>query len=107
MLSVFGAGYTATKLAQRSAADIANTIGICGSFASGIMASWQDGTSAKSLHAGWAGAGALQAMNLASQGVTGPDEVYEGRFGFYKSHVQDPHFVVQYDAITKDLGSLW
>lgn len=107
VLSVFGAGYTATKLVQSSAVEIVNTIGICGSFASGIMASWQDGTSAKSLHAGWAGAGALQALSLASQGVTGPDEVYEGRFGFYKSHVQDPHFVVQYDAITKGLGNLW
>lgn len=107
VLSVFGAGYTATKLAQCSVMDIANTIGICGSFASGIMASWQDGTSAKSLHAGWAGASALQAMNMATQGVTGPDEVFEGRFGFYKSHVQDPHFVVQLDAITKGLGNHW
>lgn len=105
--SAFGAGYTVSRLGGLSADQIVNVAGICGSFAAGIMASWQDGTNAKSLHAGWAGASAIHAAGMAAQGVTGPEEVYEGRFGFYRSHVQDPSFVVDFAAIEQGLGSHW
>ncbi len=107
VLSTFGSCYSATKLMKLPVDAIMNAIGICGSFSSGIMASWQDGTSAKSLHAGWSGAAGLSASHFASHGVSGPEEVYEGRFGFYKTHIQDKNYEVDYGSIFNNLGHHW
>lgn len=107
VLSTFGSCYSATTLMKLPLDSIVNAIGICGSFSSGIMASWQDGTSAKSLHAGWSGAAGLSASEFASHGVSGPEEAYEGRFGFYKTHIQDKNYVVDYESILNNLGNDW
>lgn len=107
VLSTFGSCYSSTALMNLPVDIIVNAIGICGSFSSGIMASWQDGTSAKSLHAGWSGAAGLSASHFASHGVSGPEEAYEGRFGFYKTHIQDKSYEVDYESIMSDLGSHW
>jgi len=107
VLSTFGSCYSATALMNLPVGAIINAVGICGSFSSGIMASWQDGTSAKSLHAGWSGAAGLSASHFASHGISGPEEVYEGRFGFYKTHIQDENYEVDYESILDRLGSHW
>ena len=105
MVAAFGCTYAAAKIAGVTATELKNAIGIAGSMAAGIMASWEDGTDGKSLHAGLAARNALQALHLACHHVTGPASVFEGRFGFFRSHVQaDP---VDFNAITDRLGDRW
>lgn len=103
----FGATYAIAHMLGLDATRIVNATGICGSFASGIMASWEDGSSAKSLHAGWAASSAIQAVGLAQQGVTGPITAFEGRFGFYRAHVQAADYAFNYDVVEQALGSEW
>ena len=105
MVAIFGCTYAAAKIAGATATEIKNAIGIAGSMAAGIMASWEDGTDAKSLHAGLAARAALQALHLARHGVTGPASVYEGRFGFFRSHVQSDS--IDLGAITEGLCESW
>ena len=107
VLGIFGACYAASRLSKLSADQVANAIGICGSFSSGIMASWEDGSAAKSLHAGWAASSGIQAVNLAQNGVSGPATVYEGRFGFFPSHLRAQQSDLNYAAIEKNLGEEW
>ena len=107
VLGVFGACYAASRLSKLSADQVANAIGLCGSFSSGIMASWEDGSAAKSLHAGWAASSGIQAVHLAQSDVSGPETVYEGRFGFFPSHLRAHLDELNYKAIEKDLGTVW
>ena len=68
---------------------MAQAAGICGSFASGILECWVDGTHPKFLHPGWAAQSGITAAYLARDGMTGPAQVFEGRFGLFASHLQD------------------
>jgi 2-methylcitrate dehydratase PrpD len=107
VLAVFGAAYALSRMLGARPDEIVNAIGICGSLSSGIMASWEDGSSAKSLHAGWAASSAIQAVSLAQQGVSGPVTAYEGRFGFFRSHVQTPGYEFDFPAVEAGLGKNW
>ena len=107
VLSTFGAGYAMAKMDGLDERQTANAAGICASFASGVMASWEDGTSAKSLHAGWCAASAMQAVRMAQSGVTGPATALEGRFGFFRSHVQSADYPFNYGAMRDELGEHW
>jgi 2-methylcitrate dehydratase PrpD len=103
----FGATYAMAHLLRLDAGQIVSAAGLAGSFASGIMASWEDGSAAKSLHAGWAAAASIQAAEFARAGVSGPVTVYEGRFGLFRSHVQAQDFEFNFDAAVAGLGSDW
>ena len=105
MVAAFGCTYAAAKIVEATPIETANAIGIAGSMAAGIMASWEDGADAKSMHAGLAARGALHALHLARHGVTGPASVYEGRFGFFRSHIQANPFDL--NAIADGLGDQW
>lgn len=107
VLAGFGASYAVGDLMGLEPRQLASAAGIAGSFASGLLASFQDGTDAKSLHAGWAAASAIQAAGMAKTGVTGPDAVYEGRFGLFRTHVQIPGHAFDFDAASGDLGTRW
>jgi 2-methylcitrate dehydratase PrpD len=107
VLAGFGATYAIAHLLRLDAAQTASAAGLAGSFASGIMASWEDGSAAKSLHAGWAAAAAIQAAAMAQQGVSGPITVYDGRFGFFRSHVQAPGYAFDFAAAEAGLGTRW
>ncbi len=107
VMAGFGATYAIAHVLGLDAARIANAAGIAGSFASGIMASWEDGSAAKSLHAGWAAAAAIQAAAMAQQGVSGPVTVYDGRFGFFRAHVQAPDYPFDFAAAEAGLGTRW
>lgn len=107
VLSGFGAAYAIADMMGLGARQMASAAGIAGSFASGLLASFQDGTDAKSLHAGWAAASGIQAAGMAKADITGPDEVYEGRFGLFRTHVQAAGHVFDLEAASGDLGSRW
>jgi 2-methylcitrate dehydratase PrpD len=89
LFAPFGVAYLASKLLGLNAQEMAQAAGICGSFASGLLQCWVDGTQTKFLHPGWAAQSGITAAVLARTGTTGPSEVFEGRFGLFVSHLQD------------------
>jgi 2-methylcitrate dehydratase PrpD len=107
LFAPFGATCLAGRLLGLTATEIANALGIAGSFASGLLECWVDGTQSKFLHPGWAAHGGLVAAHLAQAGATGPDAVFEGRFGLFASHLQDAGVARDFGRITRGLGSEW
>ncbi len=108
LFGTFGVTYLAAKLLGLDARQTAQAAGICGSFASGLLQCWVDGTQTKFLHPGWAAQSAITAAVLAREGTTGPSEVFEGRFGLFASHLQDPTGkLADYSRINHALGTHW
>src|SRR5690606_2214138 len=53
---------------------------------SGIIEANRNGGSVKRVHCGWAAHAGVVAAQFAAQGVTAPDTVLEGRFGFFNAY---------------------
>jgi 2-methylcitrate dehydratase PrpD len=81
--------------------------GTAGSCAAGLLECWVDGTQTKFLHSGFAAQSGLTAALLADAGVSGPPKVFEGRFGLFASHLQDPAVQKNFGRIADGLGSHW
>ncbi len=107
LFTPFGCAYLAAKLLQLDAEATASAAGIVGSFASGLLECWVDGTQTKFLHPGWAAQSGITAAMLARAGVTGPAQVFEGRWGLFASHVQDAAAHRDFARITSGLGTDW
>jgi 2-methylcitrate dehydratase PrpD len=107
LFATFGAAYLAAKLLQLGAESMARAAGIAGSFASGLLECWVDGTQTKFLHPGWSAQSGITAAMLARSGVTGPAQVFEGRWGLFASHVQDPNAHRDFARIHADLSKHW
>ena len=107
LFATFGAAYLAAKLLGLDAEAMARAAGIAGSFASGLLECWVDGTQTKFLHPGWAAQSGITAAILARSGVTGPAQVFEGRWGLFASHVQDTNAHRDFARINANLGSHW
>ncbi len=107
LFATFGAAYLASKILKLDAETQARAAGIAGSFASGLLECWVDGTQTKFLHPGWSAHSGIAAALLARAGVTGPAQVFEGRFGLFAAHVQDPKAHRDLTRIDARLGELW
>jgi 2-methylcitrate dehydratase PrpD len=107
LFATFGVTYLASKLLGLDVHQMAQAAGICGSFASGLLQCWVDGTQTKFLHPGWAAQSGITAAVLAREGTTGPAEVFEGRFGLFASHLQNGEPLANYGRISDDLGTHW
>jgi 2-methylcitrate dehydratase PrpD len=107
LFATFGAAYLAGKLLGLDAEPLARAAGIAGSFASGLLECWVDGTQTKFLHPGWSAQSGITAALLARAGVTGPAQVFEGRWGLFASHVQDPNAHRDFARINDRLGRHW
>jgi 2-methylcitrate dehydratase PrpD len=107
LFSAFGAAHLASRLLGLDAEATSRAAGICGSFASGILECWADGTDTKFLHAGWAAHSGIVSAHLARAGATGAVQVFEGRFGFFASHLQHADPAPDFARITGDLGRTW
>jgi 2-methylcitrate dehydratase PrpD len=107
LFATFGAAYLAAKLLELDAETTARAAGIAGSFASGLLECWVDGTQTKFLHPGWSAQSGITAAMLARSGVTGPARVFEGRWGLFASHVQDSNAHRDFARINADLGTHW
>jgi 2-methylcitrate dehydratase PrpD len=106
VFGVFGGVYALGRLRGLPAPVIADAIGAAGSLSAGLNASFEDGSSTKMMHVGFAAIGALRAVALAEQGISGPAPVFEGRFGWFRSHVQG-HDDLRFDALCRGLGETW
>jgi 2-methylcitrate dehydratase PrpD len=107
LFAPFGIAMGVGRLLRLDPQQLAWAAGTCGSFASGLLECWVDGTQTKFLHSGWAAQSGITAAFLAQAGVTGPPRVFEGRFGLFASHVQDPGVSRDFGRIVDGLGDRW
>jgi 2-methylcitrate dehydratase PrpD len=108
LFATFGSACLASRLLRLDAHQMAQAAGICGSFASGLLQCWVDGTQTKFLHPGWAAQSGITAAILAREGTTGPAEVFEGRFGLFASHLQTAtDQFPNYGRLIDGLGTHW
>jgi 2-methylcitrate dehydratase PrpD len=107
LFATFGATWLAARLLGLDRAQMNNAAGIAGSFASGLLQCWVDGTQSKFLHPGWSAQSGITAAMLGKTGTTGPAAVFEGRFGLFASHLQDESAPRDYGRITDGLGDHW
>ena len=77
-----GAAVAAAAIRGLAEDQAVSAIGIAGSQASGLLEFLSDGSTVKALHPGWAAHTGIAAIALAEAGMTGPETVLEGRFGF-------------------------
>ncbi|GAA0505886.1 MmgE/PrpD family protein [Pigmentiphaga daeguensis] len=108
IMGAFGAVYALAWLEHLDCRQVVDAIGHCASMCGGLMASWEDGASTKTLHVGMAASQAARAVALGREGISGPRLVFEGRFGWFQTHVQkaDPS-AFRYALATDGLGSRW
>jgi len=107
LFAPFGAAYLGGRVLGLDSRQMVNAAGIVGSFAAGILECWVDGTQSKFLHPGWAAQSGITAAYLGRAGTTGPDAVFDGRFGLFASHLQDSNMPLALERITADLGRRW
>jgi 2-methylcitrate dehydratase PrpD len=107
LFATFGVAYLASKLLGLDSGAMARAAGIAGSFASGLLECWVDGSQTKFLHPGWSAQSGITAALLARAGVTGPATVFEGRWGLFASHVQDSNAHRDFSRIHRALGTEW
>lgn len=103
----FASALVAGRLAKVPGPELTSALGIAGSQASGLFEYVVSGASVKSSHPGWAAHNGIVATRLACCGVSGPRTVFEGRFGFYSTFTgHDPEELVL-DDLYQDLGERW
>jgi len=107
VVGAFGAAYIASRLYQLDASRMTHCAGIVGSQASGLMECWSDGTWSKFIHPGWAAHCGISSALLARHDYSGPATILEGRFGLFRSHVQDPEYEHDLARIVNALGADW
>ena len=107
LFAPFGIAAGIGKLLGLDARRLAWAEGTAGSCAAGLLECWVDGTQTKFLHSGFAAQSGLTAALLADAGVTGPPNVFEGRFGLFASHLQDPAVPRNFGRIANGLGTHW
>src|SRR5262249_9704491 len=107
LFATFGVTYLAGRLLRLDEDGMARAAGISGSFASGILECWVDGTETKFLHPGWSAQSGIVAAFLAAAGATGPAQVFEGRWGLFASHLQDEEAPTDFSRLTTELGKKW
>lgn len=107
LFAPFGVCWLAGHLLGLDAGQMSKAAGITGSFAAGLIQCWVDGTQSKFLHPGWAAQSGIAAAILGKNGVTGPGEVFEGRFGLFASHLQNAEPEPNFARLTRDLGTFW
>ena len=107
IIGTFGSAYAACKLMKLDRAQTAAALGHAASFASGILACWEDGTDTQFPHPGWSAHAAVAAACYARAGLTGPTAAIEGRFGLIASHIQDRVYKPDFDRMTRGLGEQW
>jgi 2-methylcitrate dehydratase PrpD len=107
LFAPFGVTGLAGRLLGLERDALSHAFGIAGSFASGVLECWVDGTQSKFLHSGWAAQSGISAALLAREGVTGPPKILEGRFGLFASHLQDRAVARRYDRLVDSLGTRW
>ncbi|MEK9721947.1 MAG: MmgE/PrpD family protein [Rhodospirillaceae bacterium] len=100
---VFAAAAAAGKLLGLDGAGIQSAFGIALSQAAGSMQFLADGSWTKRSHVGQAASNGLICATLAAEGFKGPDEAFEGRWGFLHAYAPNADAA----KVTDRLGEHW
>jgi 2-methylcitrate dehydratase PrpD len=84
----FASACVAAKLLKLPKEVLVNALGICGSQAAGLQEFLRDGSWVKKIHPGWASHSAIYALLMAKRGFTGIQQVFEGEFGVWRTHLR-------------------
>lgn len=90
LLGMFGATMAASHLLGLNVEQGTNAMGIVGSYVSGNLECYTDGSYTKRLHGGTASSAGVTAALLAKKGYTGPKTILEGPRGFFHAYCTDP-----------------
>lgn len=107
LLSHFSAAVVAGKLLGLSVDGIVGAQGIAASTAAGVQVFLETGAWTKRLHPGWGAMAGISAAHLVHSGFAAPRRPYEGRFGFFETHMQAHLADVDFASIAQGLGSRW
>jgi len=103
---VFAAAIAVGRLMHLTAAQLANALGISGSFASGTTEFLGDPEPwSKRIQIGHAGQSAILATRAAAHGFKGPRTIFEGRHGYFRAYARDGNYDTS--GITVALGEDW
>lgn len=102
-----GCAVTAARLLDLDENQTTWAQGLAGSTASAIGEFRTEGAWSKRIHAGWAAVGGITAARLARSGFTGPEKVYEGDDGLFRSHTGAHLAQTRIDELTRGLGTTW
>jgi 2-methylcitrate dehydratase PrpD len=103
----FACSLVAGKLMGLSEQQLVMAQGIALSMASGNFEFLEDGAWTKRYHPGWAAVSGIMSATFAQAGYIGPNLPYEGRFGLYKSHLNELDSQCDYSLATSDLNKTW
>jgi 2-methylcitrate dehydratase PrpD len=107
LIGAFACALAAGKLMGLTAEQLVMAQGITLSAAAGSLEFLEDGAWTKRFHPGWAANAGITAAALAQQGFVGPKRAYEGRFGLYRSHLQERYEPAELGVATRDLAAVW
>ena len=107
LIGSFGAAAAIGRLLGTRPEQIVDAMGISGTFASGIQESTRTGSTSKILHGGWGAHAGILAIDLATAGITGPDSVFEGKFGFFQTHLTPIKGELDFAKGGAGLGTRW
>jgi 2-methylcitrate dehydratase PrpD len=108
LLGAFGAAAAIGRLQRCTTAEIGNALGIAGTMAAGIQESTRTGSTSKILHGGWGAHAGILATDLAVAGITGPSTVFEGRYGFFPTHLFPlEENALDWSSAVESLGARW
>ena len=89
LCGMFGAAMTAARLMNLNVRQTVNALGVVGSFVSGNLECYSDGSLTKRLNPGIASSSGVIAAELALKGYTGPKMIFEGPRGFFHSYCEN------------------
>jgi len=107
LIGVFGCALAAGKLVGLPPSALVMAQGIALSMAAGSLEFLEDGAWTKRMHPGWAAQSGITAAALAQAGFVGPSRAYEGRFGLFKSYLQEGFEPERWGRATAGLGETW
>lgn len=98
----FGAAAGAANLLRLSEEETTHALAFAAAYASGL-ANWLSGGMVKAIHAGKAAKAGIESALLAAKGLTGPRQIFEGKFGFCHAYADR----YSLDTLNKGLGKEW
>src|SRR5882757_2231844 len=107
LVAHFSSAVVAARILGLSADGIVAAQGIAASTASGVQVFLEEGAWTKRMHPGWAAVAGITAAVLAQKGFKAPTRPYEGRFGFFDTHIQHPPAPIDLNAELISLSEVW
>lgn len=107
LLGGFAAAAAVGRLRGCTPEQIVNALGIVGTFAAGIQEATRTGATSKILHGGWGAHSGILAVEMATSGITGPESVFEGPYGFFVSHLSPITGELDWATPAESLGRRW